>query len=165
MSTYIQGFLIVVSSLLLLTIGCSGISSESDNPEGCVSEGYEFKNNKLIINQSSSNQSLYLLHNISDQSFWLNHVMPTDPGASAGWASELNIDKWSAIAMNKKKFEMNCTILESAEVKNLDCKEVVKVCKIQKPVFNSKDSGSFWVSENKPLSGLMDAIKSRGISL
>ena len=139
-------------------------SSESGYPEGCVVQGYEFKDNNLVLNESSSKQSLYLLHNVSGNSFWLNHVMSEDPGASAGWGSELDADNWSAIAMNRENFEMNCTILGSGEVKDLDCKEVVKICKFEKPVFNSEYPESFWIAENQTLIDLLDAIKSRGIS-
>lgn len=164
MNFSITSLFMIASSLLLLATGCSGGSSESDFPKGCTAQSYEFKGNNLILNESFSKQSLYLLHNVSDNSFWLNHVMSEDPGASAGWGSKLDIDNWSAIAMDKENFEMNCTILGSGEVKNLDCKEVIKVCKFEKPAFNSEDSGSFWVSENKPLTELLQAIKSRGIS-
>ena len=164
MNYSIKSFFLIASYLLLLTMGCSGGTSESDYPEGCLAQGYEFKDNNLVLNKSSSKQSLYLLHNISDKSYWLNHVMSEDPGASAGWGSELDTDNWSAIAMNKENFEMNCIASGSGEVKDLDCKEVVKICKFEKPVFNSEDSGSFWVAENQPLTDLLDAIKSRGIS-
>jgi hypothetical protein len=40
----------------------------------------------------------------------------------------------------------------------------VKICKFEKPVFNSEDSGNYWVAENKPLTELLKAIKSRGIN-
>ena len=164
MNYSIKSFFLIASSLLLLTMGCSGSTSKSGYPEGCVVQGDEFKDNNLVLNKSSSKQSLYLLHNISDKSYWLNHVMSEDPGASAGWGSELDTDNWSAIAMNKENFEMNCITSGSGEVKDLDCKEVVKICKFEKPVFNSEDSGSFWVAENQPLTDLLDAIKNRGIS-
>ena len=160
----IKHTVIVALFMFLSTIGCSGSSSEPNFPQGCVAQGYEFKDNNLVLNESSSKQSLYLFHNISDKSFWLNHPVTKDPGASAGWGSELNTDNWSAIAMNSDKFEINCTILGTGEVKDLNCKEVVKVCKFEKPVFNTENSGSFWVAEDKPLSNLIDAIKSRGIS-
>ena len=161
----IKCFVIVSIFLLLFTIGCSGESSKSDFPKTCVEEGIKFENNNLILNKgSSSKQSLYLLHNISDKNFWLNHSFSQDKGVSAGWGSELNMGNWSAIAMNIDDFAMNCTILETGEVEHLNCKEVVKICKFEKPVFNSENSGSFWVAENKPLSNLLDAIKSREIS-
>ena len=160
----IKHTVIVALFMFLSTIGCSGSSSESNFPEGCIAEGYEFKDNNLVLNESSLKQSLYLFHNISDKSFWLNHPVTKDPGASAGWGSELNTDNWSAIAMSTENFEINCTILGTGEVKDLDCKEVVKVCKFEKPVFNTENSGSFWVAENKSLKDLLDAIKSRGIS-
>jgi hypothetical protein len=159
----IKSFFIIALFVLLSTIGCSADTSELGFPEGCTAESYEFRAQNVILNESSSKQSLYLLHNVSDKSFWLNHVMSKDPGASAGWASELNAGNWSAITINLEDFEMNCTTLGTGEVKDLNCEEVIKVCKFEKPVFNSEDSGSFWVAENKSLTNLLDDIKSRGI--
>jgi hypothetical protein len=66
--------------------------------------------------------------------------------------------------MNTGNFEFNCSKMGTGEVEHLNCKEVVKICKFEKPVFNSENSGSFWVAENIPLSNLLDAIKSREIS-
>lgn len=161
----IKCFVIVSIFLLLFTIGCSGESSKSDFPKTCVEEGIKFENNNLVLNEgSSSKQSLYLLHNISDENLFLNHPLGKDPGASAGWSSILGSGNWSAIAMNTGNFEFNCSKMGTGEVEHLNCKEVVKICKFEKPVFNSENSGSFWVAENKLLSNLLDAIKSREIS-
>jgi len=157
--------ILVTIITLICASGCNGESSESDFPKTCVEEGIKFENNNLVLNEDlSSKQSLYLLHNMSDKNFWLNHPLSQDKGVSAGWGSELNMGNWSAIAMNTYDFAMNCTILGTGEVEHLNCKEVVKICKFEKPVFNSENSGSFWVAENKPLSNLLDAIKSREIS-
>jgi hypothetical protein len=166
----IKCFAIVSILLLLFTIGCSGDSSKSDFPNTCVEEGFKFENNNLVLNEgSSSKQSLYLFHNISDENFLINHPVTKDPGASAGWGSNLSSGNWSALAIDGaaikiENFEITCSIIGDGKVDYLDCKNVIKTCRFKEPVFNSENSGSFWVAENKPLSNLLDAIKSRGIS-
>jgi len=162
---------ILVALLTLLSAtGCHGDSSVSDFPQTCLEEGIKFKNNNLLLNEgSSSKQSLYLFHNISDKNFWLNHPVTKDPGASAGWASNLSPGNWSALAMDGaaikiENFEITCSIIGDGKVDYLDCKNVMKVCRFKEPVFNSENSGSFWVAEDKPLNNLLEAIKSRGIS-
>ena len=166
----IKSFFIIVLFVLLSTIGCSGGTSESGFPEGCTAESYEFKGNNLVLSEISSKQSLYLFHNISDKDFWLNHPLTKDPGASAGWASSLSHGKWSALTINgttakTENFELTCSTMEqSGKTNYLDCRNVVKTCRIKNPVFNSEDSGSYWVAENKSLTNLVSDIKNRGIS-
>jgi len=163
---FTPNLIILVTIITLICVsGCNGESSESDFPKTCVEEGIKFENNNLVLNKgSSSKQSLYLLHNISDENLFLNHPLGKDPGASAGWGSILGSGNWSAIAMNTGNFEFNCSKMGTGEVENLICKNVIKICRFKEPVFNSENSGSFWVAENKPLSNLLDAIKSREIS-
>lgn len=170
MNFLIKCFVIISIFLPLFTIGCSGNSSETDFPQSCVAESYEFNGKSLVLNESHTKQNLYLFHNISDKNLWLNHPISKDPGASAGWASELNTRNWSALAINVAafnmgNFEITCSIMdENGKINYLDCRDIIKTCKVKEPTFNSENSGSFWVAENKPLSNLLDSIKSRGIS-
>jgi len=156
--------------IALTTLGCNGESSAPGFPEGCTAESYEFNGNNLVLSEISSKQSLYLFHNISNKDFWLNHPVTKDPGASAGWASSLSHGKWSALTINGvtakiENFELTCSTMEqSGKTNYLDCRNVVKTCRIKNPVFNSKNSGSYWVAENKSLKNLVYDIKSRGIS-
>jgi len=161
----IKCFVTVSIFLLLFTIGCSGDSSKSDFPNTCVEDGFKFENNNLVLNEgSSTKESLYLFHNISDENLLLNIAPQKDPGASAGWASDLGSGNWSAIAMDIEDFEFNCSKVGPGEFKNLNCENVIKICRFKEPVFNSENNGSYWVAENKPLSNLLDVIKNRGIS-
>ncbi len=156
-------FLIALS----FTVGCQAGNSKSNFPEGCTEEGISYNGENLLLkDNSSSKQSLYLFYNISDKSFWLNHPVAKDPGASAGWASEVSSGNWSALTINSspENFVMTCSIIGDDGVKYLNCKDVVKTCRIENAAFNSGDSGSYWVAENKPLQDLTEAIKSRGIS-
>ena len=156
--------------IALTTLGCNGESSAPDFPEGCTAESYKFNGKSLVLSKDSSKRSLFLFHNISGEDFWLNHPLTKDPGASAGWASSLSAGKWSALAINGatakvENFELTCSTMdESGETNYLDCRNVVKTCRIKNPVFNPEDSGSYWVAENKSLNNLVYDIKSRGIS-
>jgi len=150
-------FLIALS----FTVGCQAGNSAGDFPESCVEQGVEFNGKNLVLGEG-----LYLFHNISDNSFWLNHPLTKDPGASAGWGSEIGAGNWSALAISNdmKNFAINCSTFGDAGVDYLNCEEVIKSCKIEKAAFNSGDSGSYWVAEDKPLQDLIEAIKGRGIS-
>ena len=134
-------------------------------PDGCVEQGIEF-NEKNMALYIDSEQSLYLFHNKSDKSFWLNHPVTKDPGASAGWASEIGVGNWSALTLSNSKgnFVMTCSIIGDGSVDYLDCKNVVRACRLVDAKFNSENSGSYWVAENKSLNGILAGITSRGIS-
>lgn len=154
-------FLVTVS----LTIGCQAGNLGSDFPEGCVDQGIQVNGKNLVLDKDTE-QSLYLFHNISDKSFWLNHPVTKDPGASAGWASEIGAGNWSALTLsnNNENFVMTCSIIGDGSVDYLDCKNLVKVCKLVEAKFNSEDSGSYWVAESKSLNSILAGITSRGIS-
>ena len=161
--------LIALIFVPLFTIGCFGNNSNSDFPEGCVSKHYEYKNNNLILEINSSEQSLYLFHNISDTDYWVNHPVTKVPGVSAGWASILNAGQWSALAIyqnsNSENFAISCeTMGKDGELTYHDCRNVLRTCIMEKAEFKSGDKGSYWVSENKSLNDLVREIKSRDIT-
>ena len=157
--------ILLLLTLVPISIGCQADNTGSNFPEGCVEQGLQFKGKNLVLNIDSE-QSLYLFHNISDKSFWLNHPVTNDPGASAGWASEVDAGNWSAltISSNRRNFVMTCSIIGDGSVDYQDCKEVVKACRLVDAKFNSENSGSYWVAENKSLNGILAGITSRGIS-
>ncbi len=151
----------------LITIGCQADSSESDFPKGCIEQGINYIENNIVLKKGSeSKQSLYLFHNISDKSFWLNHPVGKDPGASAGWASEIGSGSWSALAISGSmdNFALTCSIIGDRGVKYFNCRDVAKSCIVEDAKFNSENSGSYWVAENKPLQNLIQAVKDRGVS-
>ncbi len=156
---------LLVLALLSISIGCQAGSSGSGFPEGCVEKGLQFNDKNLVISIDSE-QSLYLFQNISDKSFWLNHAVTKDPGASAGWASEIGPGNWSVLTIsgNRGDFLMNCSEIRDGTVDYLDCKNLVKVCRLIDAEFNSENSGSYWIAENKSLNSNLAAITSRGIS-
>lgn len=149
------------------TIGCQQGHSESDFPKGCAEQGITYKESDIVLNiGSESKQSLYLFHNISDKSFWLNHPIGKDPGASAGWASEIGAENWSALTISSgtDNFALNCSLIGDGGVKYINCMDVLKSCKVENAEFASENTGSYWVAENMPLQKLLDAIKNRGVS-
>jgi|GEM_PF-698385 len=169
MNFSIKEFLIALIFVPLLTLSCFGNSPDSYFPKGCVSRDFEYKNNNLILEINSSEQSLYLFHNISDTDYWVNHPVTQDPGVSAGWASILNRGQWSALAIyqssDSDNFAISCeTMGKDGKLTYHDCQDVLKTCEIENAVFKTGDKGSYWVAENQSLSVLVKTIKSRNIT-
>ena len=152
-------------AILSATLGCHTGNTGSAFPEGCVEQGLQFNGKNLEISIDSE-QRLYLIQNISDKSFWLNHSASKDPGASAGWASEIEAGNWSTITISNipGEFVMNCSEIGDGSVDYLDCRNVIQACRLVDAKFNSENSGSYWLAENKSLNSNLAAITSRGIS-
>ncbi len=131
----------------------------------CQQHNYQFTGGDAILNTAGPAQQLYLIHNASDKTLILNHL-PKDPGASAGWASELKPNQWSAIAMSEGKFSLNC-IIGSTEnyVQNADCHKVLSICDMPHAVFPRLNLGSYWIIENQEFSSVLAGIKKRGIKV
>ena len=156
----------VVLTILLsvLMAGCRMDNENADFPENCTQTGFEYKDGGVILNtDSKTSQGLYLLNNKSDSDYWITHPVK-NPGASAGWTSDINPGNWSAFTVNIPGFELACMKTGQSSMDTLSCEKVLRVCRIQDPVFKPDMSGNYWVSEDKPLQAVLDEIKGRGIT-
>ena len=133
-------------------------------PEKCAGTGFEYRGGGIVLNSDSQNsQSLYLLNNISENEYWITHQVK-NPGASAGWTSDISPGSWSAFAVNTPGFDLTCVKEGQGRMETLSCEKVLRVCRISNPVFKPDTGGSYWVSEDKTLEAVLAEIKSRGIS-
>lgn len=153
--------LIILVSITILC--CRSDNENADFPANCAETGFEYKSGGVILNtDTKSQQSLYLLNNKSDSDYWVTHPVK-DPGASAGWTSDINPGNWSAFTVNVPSFELTCMKTGQSSMDTLSCEKVLRICRIQDPVFKPDMSGNYWVSEDKPLQAVLDEIKGRGI--
>lgn len=151
--------------VLLLSPGCQAQDKDSAFPGGCGSHGIKISGEKVILNYGTGDaQGLVLFHNISGQAIILNHT-PKDPGASAGWSTELGPGNWSALTTSVPDVDYTCSKAGPASYAELTCSKVIEVCAFSNPAFNKAENGTYWVSENKPLEATLETIKSRGIGL
>lgn len=158
----ITGVLLV----LILSAGCQAQDKGPAFPEGCSADGFKFSGKELILNDGSGDAlNLFLFHNFSEETLYINHEPKNNPGASAGWSTELGAGNWSAIAMSDVNFWFTCGKMVPGKFELVSCSGELKVCKFTNPVFNKESSGSYWVSENKPLDAILETIKSHGIEV
>lgn len=157
-------FLAVIS--IFMSTVCQAENSTANFPEVCTQEGFHYDGQNLIFNKDSE-QSLFVITPTMEKSLWLNHPIGKDPGASAGWASELAPRNWSALTLggSSEDFAITCYLIGADGIKYIDCSQSLMVCKITDASFKSNDLGSFWVAENQPRQDLLEAIRSRGIEL
>jgi len=115
--------------------------------------------NILLSGPHEKNSSqMYFLKNKSQKSLWLDH--PTKRGtASAGWASYLQTERWSAIVVDKKDFSLSCAVIQPGKVDYLNCAQAISVCAPAHVAIPANRKGSYWLVENKPLEGLQKYFK------
>ena len=155
--------LLLLIFISLSMLNCKASNGNADFPENCIQTGFKYKNNGVTLNtDSKSSQGLYLLNNKSDSDYWVTHPVK-DPSASAGWTSDINPGNWSAFTSNMPEFELTCMKTGQSSMETLSCEKVLRVCRIQDPVFKPDMTGNYWVSEDKPLQAVLDEIKGRGI--
>tara|TARA_R110000868_G_scaffold392875_1_gene663732 strand:- start:44008 stop:44490 length:483 start_codon:yes stop_codon:yes gene_type:complete len=154
--------LFIILSLLYTLTACTKTDTQPPTnlfPKTCSTKTISWQGNTAVIN-TNSKQTLVLIHNTSQQSFWLNH--PTNQPMSAGWASQIDADHWSALTVENKKFAISCSTLNPSKI--LNCKKLITVCVMPKTQFPKNMNGGFWVTENKFQPALIPAIKARKIT-
>ncbi|MEM7008724.1 MAG: hypothetical protein AAF462_06255 [Thermodesulfobacteriota bacterium] len=157
--------IIAVFSVSILLASCSAEKSSAEFPPSCTESGFTYEDNNLVLNEATSDENVYLINNSSASQIMINIPPKKDPGADAGWSSMLGANKWSAIAISTENFKFSCYNLPSSGgEENLNCKEVLSVCKFKQADLGSAGSGSFWLAEDKPLNGILATMKSRGVS-
>ena len=125
----------------------------------CASTNVQVAQN-ITLNTTTATPTLYVFHNTSKQAFFFNHE--SGRGMSAGWASQIDPDQWTAILMDKSKFALTCTLVNSAGNQTTSCAQLVQACQLQTKAALSKDN--YWVAENKTQAELLAAIKARHLS-
>ncbi len=151
---------------LFLLGGCQAQDNGAGFPEGCNAEGYKISGKALFLNNETRGVlNLFLFHNISEDTIYINHEPKDDPGASAGWSTELAAGNWTAITMSQGNFAFTCGKMVPDKFDEVPCGGDLDVCKFQNPVFSKESKGNYWVSENKPLDATLEAIQSRGIEV
>lgn len=122
-----------------------------------------FQNQRVVFKNADKHSHVYLIHNVSNKPLWLFYVGP-HPGASAGWASELDAKRFSVLLMQKKAFVLGCQYATGQLTnKKADCSQLLQVSVIKKIVVPQKDQNeSFWVAENMKYPDLLRHLQTRG---
>jgi len=113
---------------------------------------------------SAKKPLLVVIHNLSNTDLWITHPV-SDPGASAGWSSRLQAGNWSALALDKEKFELSCIESKPGHEQQVPCQGVISVCRWAKVTMPAKETGTYWAGENMALSSLTEHLGGRGFKL
>lgn len=149
---------------VMISISMSGVYAA--NEFRCVSVPLQSKgNNQVLPGPDKLNGiALYFFKNRTTQSVWLDHPV-SHPSLSAGWSSYLRPNRWSAILLTKKNFELQCAAIHPGQVEYYDCKKVIYTCVPESILMNIKRKGSYWIVEDQPWNEFIQLLQKRGIHL
>ncbi|MDF1796078.1 MAG: hypothetical protein P1U63_06030 [Coxiellaceae bacterium] len=134
-------------------------------PLNCNDNGILFRNWKIHLtrNRLATHRQLLWLTNTSRQSVIIDMVIK-NRSASAGWASTLEPQNWSALLQQKPAFTLQCFTADG-HYRHIDCGNMISACWM--PVKASKKAlnGNYWVSEDRSMQGTYENIDHRGFTL
>jgi hypothetical protein len=147
---------------LYLLISCMAAVVYADNtlPSSCKPLQME----GISVMLSAKKPIVMMIHNLSHTGLWITHPV-SEPSASAGWSSRLQVGNWSALALDKDAFELSCIESKPGHEQQVPCSAVISVCEWPTVVMSTKETGTFWAGEDMTLSGLIAHLKGRGFEL
>jgi hypothetical protein len=134
--------------------------AESVIPTGCQAIAIQGES----IHLKSKKSKLIYIHNTSDSDLWITHPV-TEPSANAGWTTRIQSGNWSALALNKPPFILNCIESRPGHEQQVPCESVVGVCLWKGVKIPEGNQGTFWAAEDQTLDTLTAALNKRGFVL
>lgn len=148
------------TKVILLWLSISTVVMASSVPIGCAP--IKIQGEALTI--KTKKPSLIFMQNLSENNLWLTHPL-ADPGASAGWTSQLQSEHWSALVVTEASFVLHCTESRPGHEQQIPCEDALMACVWKKVKIPSQAKGTFWAAEDKSLAELKAAVLAAGFKL
>lgn len=148
----------VLSMILMLVV----FSTYADEifPQGCKPLVVD----EELVKLSTKKPTLVMVHNLSNMDIWITHPV-SEPSASAGWSSRLQAGNWSALALDKKSFDLSCIESRPGHEQQVPCAGLLAACQWSNVKVPKTESGTFWAGEDMSLTALTAHVGSRGFVL
>lgn len=135
-------------------------------PTHCRISGLRFSHHSILFfSQHTAMPRLYAIKNISKKIIWLTYERK-NPGAGAGWDTQLSPQHWSAILITRRQFNLQCHFQnKSGVMMRVPCEHVIRACQFSEFYSHHPIGGSYWIVENALFHDLIPHIRARGFSL
>lgn len=145
---------------MLLVLLAANACAEEIFPAGCKPIMVQDEFVKL----SAEKPLIVMIHNLSKVDLWITHPV-SESNANAGWSSRLQGGNWSALALDKKSFELSCIESRPGHEQQVPCAGLLAACEWVPVTTPKTESGTFWAGEDMALSALTAHVGSRGFVL
>ncbi len=145
-----------ILSIMLMLVALNA-NAEEIFPAGC--KPLVVHDEQVML--SAEKPILVMVHNLSTIDLWITHPV-AEPNSSAGWSRRLQAGNWSALALDKKSFELSCIESRPGHEQQIPCAGLLAACQWTNVTVPKKESGTFWAGEDMSLSALTAHVGSRG---
>lgn len=154
----------VASACIIFSVSAFAVTKF---PTQCRVSGLRYeKDNVVLFAQHTAKPRLYVMENVARHPIWVIHERKNNPGAGAGWASQMMPTHWSSLLVTRPHFSLTCQFQEkSGKVKTIPCKAVLRACQYSQFFSKNPISSGYWVAENLPYAALALHIRKRGFEL
>ena len=148
----------IVSMMLILV--ALNVSAEEIFPAGCK----PLVLHEELVKLSTEVPSLVMIHNLSTMDLWITHPLSEINGHEK-WSSRLQSGNWSALALDKKSFDLSCIESRPGHEQQVPCAGLLSACQWTPVPTPKSEPGTFWAGEDLSLSALTAHVGSRGLVL
>lgn len=158
-------------SLCFLLLAVSGANGkELRFPPGCYPMGYKFKYYNLILKPTARYhpQTVYLIHNISNQSVKLFQARSGDDPYIMHNNTTIGANTWSVLATDEKEIKYICANggEDILKIKVVNCSKMLEICEFPRTRFGDNNRGNYWIAQNVgSWTGAVSAARWNGILL
>ena len=148
-----------ILSMMLVLVTVSACADEIF-PVGCL----PLVVHDELVKLSAEKPTLIMIHNLSKSDLWITHPV-SEPSTNAGWSSRLQGGNWSALALDKKSFELSCIESRPGHEQQVPCVGLLVACQWSNVTSPKTETGTFWAGEDMTLTALKAHVGSRGFGL
>jgi hypothetical protein len=116
-------------------------------PSGCLANGFEMKEQDLWLNMKPVKQTVYLFHNNTEDPVDLAYYDPKHP-TLGHWRTTLDAKRWSSFAADMPML-FSCTTNHHAANLDVDCQQVLQVCRYQNAKVPLHMRGTYFIIKNQ----------------
>lgn len=169
---YLVAFMLLLLTITYDTFAMAKSKTKSvirEFPRSCIPVGYSYQYRMLILEPKSEEhqQTLYMIHNISNKAVTLRQATDGDDFYVMHLKHTIKGNTWAALATDFKKSKHICTTekkgLEYGEI--IDCKSALKICEYTRSKFGSNHRGNYWLASGLPQKALVRKVIRHGILL
>lgn len=135
-------------------------------PVGCYQNGYAFNFNVLQLEVGGKDiaQSMYFVHNISDQPVMLYQMRTGEEPFSMHINNSIEQNSWAVYATDENLSKFICTIPNGSSKfgEIVSCQEVLDVCQFTNAVFSPNGYGNYWAINSMSLEDAIEDLRQQG---
>lgn len=157
-------FTTVNKSALLSLVLINTALAAGNFPRGCEVSGFGYNDTDLILNESGA-QSFYLIQNRTESKIELERHDTTEAFMSPPLQAGFDPLNWSAFASDVQNLTFKCYKHEGENTVDVNCKDVLDICRYPRVRFALSNMGNYWISINKTQNQVIQDAVAKGIYL